>query len=29
MKHVVEPGQLKIWVAGSSATGTPAETSIR
>ena len=28
MKHVVEPGALKIWVAGSSATGTPAELTI-
>ena len=28
MQHVVEPGALKIWVAGSSATGTPAELTI-
>ena len=28
MQHVVEPGELKVWVAGSSATGTPAELTI-
>ena len=29
MKNLVEPATLKIWVSGSSASGTPAETSIR
>jgi beta-glucosidase len=29
MKNIVEPARLKIWVAGSSASGKPAEVSIR
>ncbi|MDL2408858.1 beta-glucosidase BglX [Rhizobium calliandrae] len=29
MKNVVEPAALKIWIAGSSASGTPSEVSIR
>ena len=29
MEHVVEPGELKIWVVGSSMAGSPAELTIR